>query len=84
MTPIELQALVGRLLPSDINCQLRFSLDDECHVEVSNWCESRHATVFHVEQLDMPADLLIQRLRPVLREAVKGLRGTQTKNRYSS
>jgi hypothetical protein len=84
MTPLEFQAFVGRMLPSDINCQLRFSLDGIVHVDVANWCESREATMFHVEQLDQSEDMLKRTLRPFLYQAVKDLRDSQTKNRYGS
>lgn len=83
MTPLELQALVGRMLPSDFNCSIDWT-DDTGQIKVSNWCETVEACEVFPAQLDQPEDMLQRTLRPFLQQAVKDLRGMQTTNRYSA
>lgn len=83
MTPLELQALIGRMLPSDFNCSIDW-YGDTGALKVSNWCDSVEACEVFPSQLDQSEEMVQRTLKPFLQQAVKDLRGSQTKNRYSA
>lgn len=80
MTPLELQALVGRMLPTDINCTIQW-FGESGQIQVSNWCTTVDACEVFVTQLDQPEDMVQRTLKPFLQQAVRDLRSSQTKNR---
>lgn len=85
MNTMELQALVGRLVPGDIHCQVQYSWSaDTFTISLANWCDGKESCALMADQLDLPEDMLTKTLKPLLSQTVKELRESQTKNRYSS